>query len=324
MVVKNIPLSRKILSVLFLVFASLSSQIVFAFGQKVVQANGLHFWTESFGSQKNPPIVLIMGSGGQGLLWPQGFCERLADKGFFVIRYDNRDTGSSSTIDFKQSPYTLSDLANDVNIILDGYGIQSAHLVGASMGGAVAMIYGANYPGRTKSLTLLATSPDMRATFDSLEGKTSQSKLSKPSDALLKSVQSMLNPPKTLEEKMNVYLNNVKINAGPNGAVDEELAREIGLQSFVRMHDAESATHHFFAIKASHDLHRASLKKIKAPTCVLHGDQDPIFPVDHAKALHKAIPQSTLVIIPKLGHGIWHEQFYSPIIENIVATTQRS
>lgn len=81
----------------------LLSQSLHALEPKVVFANGLEFWTESFGNKKDPAVLLIMGTGGQGLLWPQKFCEKLADQGFYVIRYDNRDTGVSSTIDFKQT-----------------------------------------------------------------------------------------------------------------------------------------------------------------------------------------------------------------------------
>src|SRR6187401_121002 len=113
----------KILFLLCFFMFSLVFQTVFAFEQKVIKANGLYFWTENFGRPKDPALILIMGSGGQGLLWPQKFCEELANKGYYVIRYDNRDTGLSSAIDYQKTPYTLVDMAKDVTLILDGYGI---------------------------------------------------------------------------------------------------------------------------------------------------------------------------------------------------------
>jgi pimeloyl-ACP methyl ester carboxylesterase len=308
----------KMLFLLCSLMLSLVFQSVLAFEQKVIKANGLYFWTENFGRPKDPALILIMGSGGQGLLWPQTFCEQLADKGYFVIRYDHRDTGLSSTIDYQKTPYTLVDMAKDVTFILDGYGIQKSHVVGASMGGVIAMIFSANYPLRTQSLTLLATTSDMRATFDALEGVASKSTLSKPSEALLQSAKSIVKPPETVDEKVEAFLQNLRINAGPIIPLDEKMVRELATQSAIRMRNPESANNHFQAIKASYDLQRLALSKIKAPTRIIHGDQDPVFGLDHATALKKAIPQSKLVIIPGLGHGLWNEQLYAPVINNIV------
>src|SRR3990167_10332674 len=102
-----------------------------------IDANGLELWAESFGNSENSPIILIMGAGGQDILWPTEFCQALAGQGYFVIRYDHRDTGFSSSIDFDAHPYTLLEMAADVVHILDHYQLQHAHMVGVSMGGAV-------------------------------------------------------------------------------------------------------------------------------------------------------------------------------------------
>ncbi|MBA3814177.1 MAG: alpha/beta hydrolase [Alphaproteobacteria bacterium] len=179
-----------------------------AFEQKVIQTNGLEFWTETFGKRENPALVLIMGSGGQGLLWPQKFCEELADKGgFFVIRYDNRDVGLSSTIDYQKSPYTLLDMAKDAVAILDDYDIRKAHVVGMSMGGPIAMLMEAHFPDRVASLTLMATTSDMRSNFAALQGKPSPSPLSPPQPVIVEWVKSYVaNPPKTLDEKVEKFL----------------------------------------------------------------------------------------------------------------------
>lgn len=317
-------LSNKLskLSVMILVGFMLMIQSVYAFEQKVVQGNGLYFWTESFGDKKGPALVLIMGSGGQGLLWPQAFCERLAEKGFYVIRYDHRDVGLSSAIDYKKAPYSLVDMAKDVTLILDSYNIKQAHIVGGSMGGQIGMLFAANYPKRTQSLTLIMTSPDMRATFDALEGKKTESKLSGPSLAMLASVKKAINPAQTMEDKVQALIQNIKITTGSKVAIDETLVRELALESIIRgQHNPLGVNNHFFAAKAVFDVMPEALSKIKAPTKIIHGDQDPIFGVDHAKALNQAIPQSKLVILPDFGHAL-PEQFYDPIIENIVEVSK--
>ena len=123
------------------------SSFLQAFEQKVVQTNGLEFWTESFGKKENPALLLIMGSGSQGIQWPQKFCEQLANKGYFVIRYDHRDVGLSSTIDYQKTPYTLLDMGKDAISILDSYGIKKAHIVGFSMGGPIALLIGSPRSG---------------------------------------------------------------------------------------------------------------------------------------------------------------------------------
>lgn len=113
--------------------------------ETMAYANGLELWAESFGDIKQPPLILIMGAGGQEILWPTEFCQTLAGQGYFVVRYDHRETGFSSSINFDANPYTLLDMATDVVHILDHYQLAYAHIVGVSMGGAIAMILGAHY-----------------------------------------------------------------------------------------------------------------------------------------------------------------------------------
>lgn len=286
---------------------------------RVVQTtNNLEFWTETFGDKNNPAIMLIMGSGGQGLLWPQQFCESLASKGFFVIRFDNRDTGLSSTIDYAKTPYNLQDMAKDNIAILDSYNIQKAHVLGASMGGSIAMIMGANYPDRVESLILMATSPDMSICFNAFQGKPANpgSTLSSPTPAVLEGAKKMLNPPQTLNEKVEMFVEAAKLNAGTL-PIDETLCRQLALQSFVRMKNPMGVSNHFMAAESSYDLVTKAIANIKQPTLVLHGDSDPVFPIDHAKALNKAIPSSKLKVVPGMGHGALNISLFEPMIQDI-------
>lgn len=293
-----------------------------AFEQKVVKAGGLVYWTESFGNKENPAIILIMGSGCQGLLWPQKFCEKLADKGFFVIRYDNRDVGLSSLIDYQKSPYTLLDMAKDTVAILDDYGIQKAHVVGTSLGGIIAMLLEAHFPERVSSLTLMETTSDLRSNLAALQGKPTTSPLSPPKPEILEWIKSYLtNPPKTLDDQIERTVEGVRIANGPTAPFNETLNRELALQGFMRMRKIENSFNHVKAAEISYDLHTNALKKIKAPTLIIHGDQDPIFPLDHGKALKKAIPHAQLEIIAGMGH-VMNTHFDDILIEKIVGVTR--
>lgn len=290
--------------------------------ETLIRANKLELWAESFGNSEDSPIILIMGSGGQGILWPTEFCQTLAERGYFVIRYDHRDTGFSSSIDFDANPYTLLDMATDVIHILDHYKLEHAHIVGVSMGGAIAMILGAHYPNRVRSLTLLATSIDFRPAFDAMLGIPSNHSLPAPSQSVIeaaKKIQTISSL--TLEEKIQFFIDTTKLNSG-SMPVDEALCREMAILNFERMKNPESPNNHYRAIMASYDFHAAAPSKITAPTHIVHGDEDPIFPLEHGKAIHAAIAKSTFCIIPGLGHNFSSRELLSPMLTNIVSTAK--
>jgi pimeloyl-ACP methyl ester carboxylesterase len=288
------------------------------FEQTVVQANGLVFWTESFGEKENPAIILIMGSGGQGILWHQKFCELLANEGFFVIRYDHRDVGLSSIVDYQNSPYDLLDMAKDVAGIQDAYGIQKSHVVGMSLGGLIAMLMGAHFPDRVASLTLMQTTSDMRSNFAALQGKPSQSPLSLSHAEIVEWVHSFAtHPPKTPAEKMEKLLEGGRIQTGSKVPFDEELNYQLTLQSIARTHDMTSIFNHLKAAEVSYDLYTQAASNIKMPTLILQGELDPIFPMDHGESLKKAIPHAQMEVIKDMGHGL-NTHFYNVLVEKIV------
>src|ERR671927_1039944 len=126
--------------------------------ERMIQANGVELCTEPFGGPGDPPVLPVMGFGGSMLWWEEGFCRLLADGGRFVIRYDHRDTGRSVTYEPGHPGYTAADLVADAAGVLDAYGIPAAHLVGVSMGGALAQILALDFPERVRSLALVSTS----------------------------------------------------------------------------------------------------------------------------------------------------------------------
>jgi pimeloyl-ACP methyl ester carboxylesterase len=128
-----------------------------ATSETTIRSGDAEIVTQAFGVPTNPPVLLIMGQMASMLWWPDELCERLADAGRYVIRYDNRDTGRSTAYQPGNPPYTGDDLAADAIAVLDGYGISRAHLVGMSMGGAVAQVVTLAHPERVATLTAIST-----------------------------------------------------------------------------------------------------------------------------------------------------------------------
>lgn len=122
----------------------------------------ISLWYETFGEKKNPPLLLIAGGLCQGILWPDEFCEALAKKGLYVIRYDHRDSGLSTCVDFTKAPYSLYDMAEDATQLLDYLKIEKAHACGISMGGVIAELMSAHFPERISTIALFSTSCDLR------------------------------------------------------------------------------------------------------------------------------------------------------------------
>lgn len=286
------------------------------FEQKVVKKDDLLLWTESFGNIANPVIILIMGNGAQAIFWPQKFCEQLASEGYFVIRYDHRDTGLSSYFDFQQEPYTLYDMAKDVIYILDDYGIHQAHIFGVSVGAAISTILASHFSERIRTLTLGMTSPDFQVAIDAFLDKNNDSKLSSPQREVIEAARLLVKKTCSISERIDVFKKYAHVTSGSQ-IVTEEL-HQLALQSIQRTKDETKGNNHFLALQASYQIYKDSLNKIRAPTLIIHGDSDPIFSIDHAKVLNKMIQGSDLLIIPGLGHGLRNSIFYTPIINGIM------
>src|SRR5919108_4989276 len=127
--------------------------------ERTVRADGIELATQTFGDASDQPVLLIMGAMASMLWWPEEFCRRLSGSGRYVIRYDNRDTGLSTTYEPGKPGYTSADMIDDAVRLLDGYGLPAAHIVGMSMGGAIAQSVALEYPERVLSLTAISTSP---------------------------------------------------------------------------------------------------------------------------------------------------------------------
>lgn len=274
----------------------------------IASANGIEIAYDEFGDAKAPTILLIMGLGTQMIAWPEPFCELLAVRGFHVVRFDNRDIGLSTKFDaagpadvgaaFMQamarkpvtSPYKLDDMAADAIGLMDTLGIQRAHVVGASMGGMIAQIVAAKYPGRTQSLISIMSSsgnPDLPPAKPEAIG------------ALLAPRPSPDDPEKIIAHGMDVY----RVIGSPGFPTSDEELRSKVVRATDRSYYPAGVGRQLVAVLGSRsrvDL----LKTIAAPTLVIHGADDPLVPVEAGKDTARHVPGARLQIIPGMGHDL--------------------
>lgn len=270
-------------------------------------ANGISITFEDKGPRGAPAILLVMGLGGQLTLWPDEFIDALNAHGFRTIRYDNRDVGLSTRFDAAGVPnlkwmfvkaalglpvrpaYTLSDMAADGMALLDHLGIARAHIVGASMGGMIAQHMAANWPERVLSLT-------------SVMSTTGNRRLPR---ARKEAMQVLANRPMSGDpEDMIAYSINAARVIGSPGypAAEERLQRRVR-SDFERGWYPQGVARQMAAIVADGD-RRAMLKRISAPTLVIHGEDDPLVPVAAGRDTAASIAGARLMTIAGMGHDL--------------------
>lgn len=288
--------------------------------QKIIESNGMELWTETYGKPENTPLLLIAGGASQAIMWPHDFCKSLAKKGFYVIRYDHRDVGLSTAVDYQKKPYTIRDMTRDAIGVLDHYNIQKAHIVGLSMGGQIAQFLGAYFPERASSLTLMSTSTTFEPLGSVFEGKTCSSLLSPPEQAYITWAKDYFTnmPTYSEEKKKEEFLKGWQVCNGRNVVFDKDYYVQFMKQHFARSIHPENVVNHVSAIKASYEDHRKAVLLIKLPTLIIHGRKDPIFPIDHGEHLHQSIPGSQLIIREDMGHLIPPTDF-GDIVEAIAS-----
>ncbi len=270
---------------------------------------GIDIAFERFGDPQARPVLLIMGLGTQMLGWPDGFCRVMVDRGAQVIRFDNRDIGLSTHItdapapdvsaaltgDLSSASYKLSDMAGDTVGLLDALELQSAHVVGASMGGMIAQTVAIEYPDRIRSLTSI-----MSTTGDPSVGQPTRPALA-----------ALLSPPATSREQaIERTLAIVRVIGSPGFELDEaEIRRRTGL-AYDRSNDPVGVARQLVAIAASGD-RTAALSAVRVPTLVVHGADDPLVDVSGGRATARAIAGAELAVLEGMGHdlprGLWVE-----------------
>jgi pimeloyl-ACP methyl ester carboxylesterase len=260
--------------------------------ERIVMANGVEICTESFGSPGDPPVLLMMGLAGSMLWWDEAFCTMLADHGRFVIRYDQRDTGLSVTYDVGRPGYTGADLVADAAAVLDEYGLPAAHVVGVSAGGALAQVLALEYPDRVLSLVLISTSSVLGEDRAPLPG---------PSNELNRFWQTPSPDPADRDAAIDYLVAYQRVLAGGRRPFHEPYAHDIVRRDMERARSYPSAQNHEVIEGAEPG---GGLSDISAPTLVVHGTADPLFPVEHGEALARAIRDARLLLLDGAGHGV--------------------
>ena len=280
----------------------------------MVPAGDVELCVETFGRDEDPALLLISGAAASMDWWEPSFCRRLADGGRFVIRYDHRDTGCSTSFPAGAPPYSGTDLQRDVLRLLDALGVGRAHLVGVSMGGGLAQSLAAVHPERVRTLTLIATSPaGERDTADPLP---------RPKPRARAFFDDPPDPPDWADERAVVdYLVDLQ-RPFAGSAFDEERVRRIARVVVRRTRDVEaSSTNHWLVVGKPDPAEPLRLADLAVPTLVLHGTDDPLFPLEHGRALAAGIPGARLVELPRMGHEVPPPELWDVVVPEILRHT---
>jgi len=260
--------------------------------EQLIDANGVTLCAEPFGSPDDPPILLVMGIGASMLWWEDDLCELLARGGRYVIRYDHRDTGRSVTDEPGRPTYTSGDLIQDVTGVLDAFGIAAAHLVGVSAGGAFAQRLALDVPDRVRSLVIISSTP-------AAPGERS---LPGPTDAFSRFVATADVDWSDSSSIVDHQIAYARVLAGDRRPFDDAAWRALVVRDVERARDAAAVQNH--DLLAHDDPSDAPLASITAPTLVIHGTADPMFPLPHGEALASEIPGARLLTLDGAGHGV--------------------
>jgi pimeloyl-ACP methyl ester carboxylesterase len=275
---------------------------------------------ETIGDAGDPPLLLVMGLGMQLIHWDLELCELLAERGFHVIRFDNRDAGLSTKLEAPvpnvmklmaglpgRVPYRLDHMADDALGLLDHLGIERAHVAGVSMGGMIAQTMAMRRPDRVLSLaSMLSTTGERRVGTPKLR------------------VWSVLmrRAPHDRDAYIEYFVRVFRLIGSPGYAVDEERSRELAAATYDRCHHPAGTARQLAAILASGS-RTAGLRKLDLPAVVIHGDDDPLVPRRAGVATARAIPNAELLTFPGMGHDLPRE-LWPAIVDAIAKNAERA
>lgn len=267
--------------------------------------NQIEIEYETIGDPSGKPLLMVMGQGGQMIRWNDDFLKLLTKRGFYVIRYDNRDVGLSTPFDefgvpnlwdvantinsggTVKAPYTLEDMADDGIGLLDVLNIKKAHLTGISMGGMIAQIMAYRHPTRVASLT-------------SIMSGTGKKGLPYPDPEVIQLFHK--EPPKDHEGYINHMISLMRSIYG-SYPYNEEVARELFRRCVERSYRPGAFIRHYLAILVNGD-RTEKLKSLQIPVLVIHGREDSLVKVEHGIQTAEAIPGAKLLLIDKMGHNL--------------------
>lgn len=257
-------------------------------GERILEANSVDLCVETFGDAADPAILLIHGACASMLWWEAELCERIAAGGRYVVRFDNRDTGRSVSYPPGRPEYSLRDMADDAVGILDALGVGRAHFVGRSMAGAIVTLAAMHHPDRVASLTLVSTTPG-------------SADLPPMSEEFIRYTSSGGPDPSDPAAVVEFIVGLMRVYSGGSPYYDEGAMRALAEQDVARTGNIASCLTNHFVIDFSEPVR---FSEIHPPTLVVHGEQDPVFPLAHGQALQREIPGAELLIMEKAGHEL--------------------
>jgi pimeloyl-ACP methyl ester carboxylesterase len=288
------------------------------------RANGIEIEYETFGDQKESPLILINGLGAQLVSWPEEFCEKLAEAGHFVVRFDNRDVGLTTKLDDAlvpnlpeavealrqgkkpQASYLLSNMAADTVGLMDSLNMEKAHICGISMGGMIAQTMAIEHPRRCASLV-------------SMESTTGEPGLplakADVREAMIKPISSERET--HIRQRLDIY----RLFSGGSDKFDQENQRDVLALSCDRSLYPAGYARQYVAIMVSGSRKKA-LTSVNLPTLVIHGDCDTLLLPDHGKDTADSIPGAQFLLIKDLGHGMAYPALWAEMAEAITALTK--
>ena len=273
-----------------------------------ITANGISIEYKAYGDPKSPPLLLVMGLGAQLTLWPIELVEALVQRGYYVIRHDNRDIGLSQKFghagvpNFRRValmrmfglraklPYRLTDMADDAAALLSELGIDKAHVVGASMGGMIVQLMAIHHPSRLLSMT-------------SIMSTTGNPRLPRPKPEAMNALLNRAPANATLDDVIPIGIRVARAIGSPAYPTPEERLRERIARDFNRSFYPEGAARQISAIMDDGD-RRKRLKQVRVPSLVIHGSDDPLVPVEGGRDTAAHIPGAKLLELPGMGHDL--------------------
>lgn len=266
---------------------------------------------ETLGPDGGTPLMLICGNDTQMIHWPDAFCAALAERGFWVVRFDNRDTGRSTNC--RERPgYTLADMADDAVAVLDALGWPSTHVVGISLGGMIGQVMAVRHASRVRSLTSMSSAPAWTLRISRPRLRT-----------LLGVVKIARRAGEGREAAGETWVRLLRLIGSPDYPLDEAQAREVAMRAYDIAHDPTAVRRQQAAIKASGD-RRAELRRVQVPTLVVHGEADPMQSLRAGEATADAIPGARLLTFPGVGHDLAPEPLWPQLIDEITALAARA
>jgi pimeloyl-ACP methyl ester carboxylesterase len=289
--------------------------------EQIAPANGIELCYQEMGDPEGEPLLLVMGLATQMIAWDEGFCAQLAERGFRVVRFDNRDIGRSTKLTSAGVPkrvdlmmgrsgsaaYLLRDMAADSVALLDHLGIDAAHVAGASMGGMIAQTMAIDHRERVRSMVSIMSNTGSRWT-----GMPSRKAM-----AVL-----LARPPRGREAAIERAVKTFKVIGSPGYPFEEERVRQISGRSYDRGHSAAGVLRQLHAITASGDRTEA-LRRLDLPATVIHGSRDPLIRPAGGRATARAIPNARLKVVDGMGHDL-PRQLWPVFADEIAANAARA